>query len=63
VLSKGKTGVSALTCCLRVKFPAELAAGRIHLGVTGTDLVQEKLRCGISLFAPVDELAFGHGGT
>ena len=25
------------------EIPRELAAGRIHLGVTGTDLVQEKL--------------------
>ncbi|MEH6674932.1 ATP phosphoribosyltransferase [Sulfitobacter sp.] len=42
------------------EIPRELAAGRIHLGVTGTDLVQEKLALWDQLVAPVDELAFGH---
>ncbi|EAP83302.1 ATP phosphoribosyltransferase [Sulfitobacter sp. EE-36] len=42
------------------EIPRELAAGRIHLGVTGTDLVQEKLALWDQLVAPVEELAFGH---
>jgi len=42
------------------EIPRELAAGRIHLGVTGTDLVQEKLALWDQLVAPVGELAFGH---
>lgn len=42
------------------EIPRELAAGRIHLGVTGTDLVQEKLALWVQLVAPVEELAFGH---
>lgn len=40
--------------------PRELAAGRIHLGVTGTDLVQEKLALWDQLVEPLEELAFGH---
>jgi ATP phosphoribosyltransferase len=42
------------------EIPYELAAGRIHLGVTGTDLVQEKLARWDDLVAPVEELHFGH---
>ena len=42
------------------EIPRELAAGRIHLGVTGTDLVQEKLARWEQLVAPVEELGFGH---
>ncbi len=42
------------------EIPRELAAGRIHLGVTGTDLVQEKLALWDDLVVPVEELAFGH---
>lgn len=42
------------------EIPRELAAGRIHLGVTGTDLAQEKLALWDQLVAPVEELAFGH---
>ena len=42
------------------EIPRELASGRIHLGVTGTDLVQEKLALWDQLVAPVEELAFGH---
>jgi ATP phosphoribosyltransferase len=40
--------------------PRELAAGRIHFGVTGTDLVQEKLPLWEQQVAPVQELGFGH---
>jgi len=42
------------------EIPRELAAGRIHLGVTGTDLVQEKLARWDQLVEPVEELGFGH---
>lgn len=42
------------------EIPNELAAGRIHLGVTGTDLVHEKLARWDDLVAPVEELNFGH---
>lgn len=42
------------------EIPRELAAGRIHLGVTGTDLVQEKLALWDQLLEPVEELNFGH---
>jgi ATP phosphoribosyltransferase len=41
------------------EIPRELAAGRIHLGVTGTDLVQEKLALWDQLVEPLEELAFG----
>ena len=40
--------------------PRELAEGRIHLGVTGTDLVHEKLPLWDSVVEPVAELGFGH---
>ena len=39
--------------------PRELAAGRIHLGVTGTDLVREKLADWASVVAEVVPLGFG----
>jgi ATP phosphoribosyltransferase len=42
------------------EIPRELAAGRLHLGVTGTDLVQEKLALWEQLVQPMEELAFGH---
>ena len=42
------------------EIPRELAAGRIHLGVTGTDLVHEKLALWEQLVEPVEELGFGH---
>ncbi|MBQ0805771.1 MULTISPECIES: ATP phosphoribosyltransferase [unclassified Sulfitobacter] len=42
------------------EIPRELAAGRIHLGVTGTDLIEEKLALWDQLVVPVEELAFGH---
>lgn len=40
--------------------PRELAAGRIHLGVTGTDLIHEKLPLWEQQVEPVEELGFGH---
>lgn len=42
------------------EIPRELASGRIHLGVTGTDLVYEKLALWEQLVDPVEELGFGH---
>ncbi|MBW4983557.1 ATP phosphoribosyltransferase [Mameliella sp. CS4] len=42
------------------EIPRELAAGRIHLGVTGTDLVQEKLVQWDQKVRPLAELGFGH---
>ncbi len=42
------------------EIPRELASGRIHLGVTGTDLVHEKLALWEQLVDPVEELGFGH---
>ena len=41
------------------EIPRELAAGRIHLGVTGTDLVREKLARGEQQVEEVDPLGFG----
>ncbi|MHA3977800.1 ATP phosphoribosyltransferase [Halovulum sp. GXIMD14794] len=40
------------------EIPREMAQGRIHMGVTGQDLVAEKLRPGTAL--EVAELGFGH---
>ncbi|WP_299622235.1 ATP phosphoribosyltransferase [uncultured Tateyamaria sp.] len=42
------------------EMPRELAAGRIHLGVTGTDLVHEKLPRWEQQVEPVAEMGFGH---
>ena len=42
------------------EIPRELAAGRIHLGVTGTDLVKEKLPLWSKTVASEQELGFGH---
>ena len=42
------------------EIPRELAAGRIHLGVTGSDLVREKLADWSSLVAELAPLGFGH---
>ncbi len=42
------------------EIPRELAAGRIHLGVTGTDLIQEKLSQWDQRVEPLAELGFGH---
>lgn len=41
------------------EIPRELAAGRIHLGVTGTDLVREKLGAWNSGVTDLAELGFG----
>ena len=42
------------------EIPRELAAGRIHLGVTGTDLVHEKLARWESQVQEIEPLGFGH---
>ncbi|MDU8912055.1 ATP phosphoribosyltransferase [Aestuariicoccus sp. MJ-SS9] len=42
------------------EIPRELAAGRIHLGVTGTDLIREKLLGWEQQVEPLAELGFGH---
>ncbi|WP_407494825.1 ATP phosphoribosyltransferase [Pseudooceanicola sp. MF1-13] len=41
------------------EIPRELAAGRIHLGVTGTDLIQEKLAAWDQRVEVLAELGFG----
>ena len=42
------------------EIPRELAAGRIHLGVTGSDLVGEYLGTGAPEVAELARLGFGH---
>ncbi|MGL5009335.1 MAG: ATP phosphoribosyltransferase [Paracoccaceae bacterium] len=42
------------------EIPTELAAGRIHLGVTGNDLVEEKLPDWSAQVTPLAGLGFGH---
>ncbi|MCB1366551.1 MAG: ATP phosphoribosyltransferase [Rhodobacteraceae bacterium] len=42
------------------EIPRELAAGRIHLGVTGTDLVHEKIPLRSRTVAELALLGFGH---
>ena len=42
------------------EIPRELSAGRIHLGVTGSDLVRDKLADWPAQVAELAELGFGH---
>lgn len=42
------------------EIPRDLASGRIHLGVTGTDLIREKLANWDMRVEPLAELGFGH---
>lgn len=42
------------------EIPRELAAGRIHLGVTGIDMVREKIALWPDLIDPVVQLGFGY---
>ena len=42
------------------EIPRELAAGRIHLGVTGSDLVRDKLADWQGLVAELAPMGFGH---
>jgi len=41
------------------EIPKELAAGRIHLGVTGTDLIHEKIAGWPEIVAEIEPLGFG----
>ncbi|MCC1493937.1 ATP phosphoribosyltransferase [Cognatishimia sp. F0-27] len=54
----GIDGVS-LVLLSASEIPRELAAGRVHLGVTGTDLIREKLVQWDRKVEPLAELGFG----
>lgn len=56
---EGAEGVS-LVLLSAGEIPRELAAGRIELGVTGTDLVREKLAGWRSDVTEVAQMGFGH---
>ena len=56
---EGADGVSLILLSAG-EIPRELAAGRIELGVTGTDLVREKLAGWRSDVAEVSPMGFGH---
>lgn len=55
---EGVPGI-ALVLLSAGEIPRELAAGRIHFGVTGTDLVQEKLPLWEQQVEPLQPLGFG----
>jgi ATP phosphoribosyltransferase len=55
----GVDGVS-LVLLSAGEIPREMAAGRIHLGVTGTDMVREKIPLWPEKIAPLAEMGFGH---
>lgn len=42
------------------EMPRELAAGRLHFGVTGRDLIEERLPLWSQQIEPVAEMGFGH---
>lgn len=50
----------ALVLLSASEIPRELAAGRIHLGVTGTDVVRDALPAWDDRIAEVVEMGFGH---
>jgi ATP phosphoribosyltransferase len=56
---EGMEGI-ALVLLSAGEIPYELAAGRIHLGVTGTDLVRDKLADWASQVVELAPLGFGH---
>ena len=56
---EGIDGVS-LVLLSAGEIPRELAAGRIHLGVTGTDLIHDKLPLWEDQVVTVAELGFGY---
>ncbi len=56
---QGLDGVS-LVLLSAGEIPRELAAGRLHLGVTGTDLVHEKLARWQHELEELEPLGFGH---
>ncbi|MEM6311354.1 MAG: ATP phosphoribosyltransferase [Pseudomonadota bacterium] len=55
-------GVNGVTLVLLSagEIPRELAAGRLHLGVTGTDLIEDKLALWDQQVEPLAEMGFGH---
>ena len=55
----GITGVE-LVLLSAGEIPRELAAGRIHLGVTGSDLVREKVPAWDDALRELEPLGFGH---
>jgi ATP phosphoribosyltransferase len=56
---EGVDGVE-LVLLSAAEIPRELAAGRIHLGVTGTDLVREELGDWAAQVAELAPMGFGH---
>lgn len=56
---EGAEGVSLILLSAG-EIPRELAAGRIELGVTGTDLIREKLAGWRDLVCEVAPMGFGH---
>lgn len=56
---RGVEGVD-LVLLPAAEVPRELAAGRLHLGVTGRDMVEEELAFWDEGVAPLAELGFGH---
>lgn len=56
---KGGSGIQ-LVLLSAGEIPRELAAGRIQLGVTGTDLIREKLVNWQTIVDPIAELGFGY---
>ena len=55
---EGANGVE-LVLLAASEIPRELAAGRIHLGVTGTDMVRERLALWDTRVSEVEPLGFG----
>lgn len=55
----GVEGV-ALVLLSAGEVPRELAAGRLHLGVTGRDLIEERLPLWEQQVEPLAEMGFGH---
>lgn len=55
----GIEGVS-LVLLSAAEIPRELAAGRLHLGVTGTDLIREKLARWEQQVEELEPMGFGH---
>ncbi|MEP3346449.1 MAG: ATP phosphoribosyltransferase [Litoreibacter sp.] len=55
----GVDGVS-LVLLSAGEIPREMAAGRIHLGVTGMDMVREKIPLWSEKTAAIAEMGFGH---
>jgi ATP phosphoribosyltransferase len=58
-VARGVEGIG-LVLLSASEIPRELAAGRIHLGVTGTDLVRECIPGWESVVEPLAPMGFGH---